>query len=737
MHPKLAQLLKRHFPDGAPAELAAELEVDYQKAEFDRELAEKELELVSRELMARDEVLRGRATRVSDLQNALARTARAISVDPGDLATSLRKVTTAACETLRVDKCSVWGLNDSRSELLCLDRYEPETGGHEFGATLMLGDYPAYAAAMQAERAIVAPDAHGHPYTAGLAAAYFGTSPAALLDAPVRAQDRVVAVVRLEMRGSRRDWSPEEITFAASMADLVSLLFETAARHRAEAEVERQRTFLREIVDVDPNVIYVKDSSGVFTLLNRAAADLFGVSPDELIRQTEPELGQREHTSRELDQAVLESGNEVFVGEDSVVDATGRRRWFQTVKRPLLDADGRPRLVLSVSTDITERKRVEEDHHRLEAELRQAQKMDSVGLLAGGIAHDFNNLLTPILVGAQMTLDDLPEGSDLAEAQKDVVTAARRAKDLTAQLLAFGRKQVLELKDVDLNREIEQAQRMFRRLLPEDIELKLELSKHREIVEADPVQLQQVLLNLVINARDAMPRGGTLTLSTHGRTAGPDGAPQAVFRVRDTGTGIAPEVMPKIFEPFFTTKDRGRGTGLGLSTVYGIVKQHKGGIRVDSVAGQGAIFEVQLPAVGGKVVNLEPVESATVHGSNATILLVEDEDLVRKLVRSLLERAGHRVLAARDAREALELARKHDGRIALVVSDVVMPGMNGPQLRDTFLEERPNTPFLFMSGHAQDALGDEAQRFSAVLLRKPFTPKELLARIGEMLRPAA
>ncbi|MBL8950807.1 MAG: response regulator [Myxococcaceae bacterium] len=737
MHPKLKALLERHLPDGAPAGLVDELEADYQKAEFDRALADKELELVSHELMARDEELRTRATRVSNLQKALARTAQAISVDPGDLAASLRKVTEAACETLRVDQASVWALNDARSELLCLDRFAPVTAAHDFGATLVLHDYPTYADAIQTNRTIVANDALVHPATKAFGSAWLGGELASLLGASVRAQDRVVAVLCFQMKGSAREWNPDEITFAASMADLVSLLFETAARHRAEAEIERQRTYLREVVDVDPNVIYAKDGGGAFSLVNRAAAESFGRPAEELLGLTEEELGLREHTSRELDGRVLASGNEVFIAEESMVDAKGRRRWFQTVKRPLLDADGRPRQVLSVSADITERKRVEEDHQRLEAELRQAQKMDSVGMLAGGIAHDFNNLLTPILVGAQMTLDELPQGSDLAEAQQDVITAARRAKDLTGQLLAFGRKQVLELKDVDLNREIEQAQRMFRRLLPEDIELKLELSKHREIIEADPVQLQQVLLNLVINARDALPNGGTVVLSTHGRVTGPTGTPQAVFKVRDNGTGIKPDVLPKIFEPFFTTKDRGRGTGLGLSTVYGIVKQHKGGIHVSSAPGEGTTFEIQLPAVGGKVVELETPETRATVPSASTILVVEDEDLVRKLVRSLLERAGHRVLSARDGREALDLARKHEGRIALVLSDVVMPGMTGIQLRAGFIELRPDTEFLFMSGHAQDALGADAQRFSHLLLRKPFTPKELLARISEVLRPAA
>jgi PAS domain S-box-containing protein len=735
MHPLLKRQLRLHFPSGAPKELEAfldDVEREYTESDVERDLTERSLDLVSQEVLARDQQLRGTAERVTQLQRSLARTARTLSTDPGDLAASLRRVTEAACETLELDRCSVWAFNQERSELLCLDAYDPKAQSHEFGACRLLSKHPIYARAIELDRVIVAADAAVHAATKD-----FGTGATALLDAPVRQGERVVAVLCNEMRTVMRAWTPEELTFAASMADLISLLFESSARHRAEREVERQRAFLREIVDIDPNVIYAKDSSGAYTLVNRTAAELFGRPVDELLGHTDDTLRLSGRSALSLDQAVLESGNEVFIAEESLVDAAGRRKWFQTVKRPLLDADGRPRQVLSVSTDITERKRVEDERGRLESDLRQAQKMDSVGHLAGGIAHDFNNLLTPILVGSQMALEEVPQGSELSEALADVITAARRAKDLTAQLLAFGRKQVLELKAVDLNREVAQAQRMFRRLLPANIDLRVELSAAAQTVEADPVQLQQVLLNLVINARDAMPHGGVLTLSTHSAVPGPDGVPQAVVRATDNGTGIAPEVLPKIFEPFFTTKDRGRGTGLGLSTVYGIIKQHKGGIFVHSVLNQGTVFEVQLPLMAHAGAQAEPVEAARPALDKLTILLVEDEDLVLKFVRKSLERAGHHVLSARDAQEALEVGRKHPERIALVLSDVVLPGMNGLHLKRAFLEERPDTPFLFMSGHAQDALGAEAQRLASSLLHKPFTPKELLNRISEALRPAA
>ncbi len=209
-----------------------------------------------------------------------------------------------------------------------------------------------------------------------------------------------------------------------------------------------------------------------------------------------------------------------------------------------------------------------------------------------------------------------------------------------------------------------------------------------------------------------------------------------MFRVSDTGTGIRSDVLPKIFEPFFTTKDRGRGTGLGLSTVYGIVKQHKGAINVSSTLGKGTVFEVQLPANVHGTAMVELIEEERAMLQRTTILLVEDEDLVRKFVRRSLEKAGHHVIAVRDAQEALEMGRKHPERTALVLSDVVLPGMNGLHLRSAFLEERPDTPFLFMSGHAQDVLGEDAQAHSLKLLHKPFTPKELLSRITDALHPA-
>lgn len=410
---------------------------------------------------------------------------------------------------------------------------------------------------------------------------------------------------------------------------------------------------------------------------------------------------------------------------------------------------GRPSRVIGVMLDATER-------HALEEQLRQAQKMDAVGRLAGGVAHDFNNLLTVIRGNASLMLEQMPQDSELRGEVQEIERAASRASDLTRQLLAFGRKQVLQPQDLDLNAVVAQLTRMLDRLIPKTIEVRLTPAPAVGLLRADRGQLEQVILNLVINARDAMPEGGALELRTgefgvgraHGGWVGegPVAPPDVPIRpgryiflsVTDTGAGMDESTRARAFEPFFTTKPVGEGTGLGLATVYGIVKQSDGYVWIDSAPSRGTTVQVCLPRVeaDAKVPRVTPVTLPAVPGPR-TVLLVEDEDGVRDLTQRVLERQGYMVLVARDGVEALALYDDHKAAIDVLVTDVVMPRLGGSELVGKVRAQRSDLPVLFMSGYARNATirgapGDRRTRF----LQKPFTVPAFQQAVAELLAHA-
>jgi signal transduction histidine kinase/ActR/RegA family two-component response regulator len=382
------------------------------------------------------------------------------------------------------------------------------------------------------------------------------------------------------------------------------------------------------------------------------------------------------------------------------------------------------------------------EHRRLEEDLRQAQKMESVGKLAGGIAHDFNNLLTAIIGYAALAEGEVSRGSTLHEWIEQIRRSGEQAATLTSQLLAFGRRQTLRPVDLDLNAVVDDIQKMLGRLIGEQIELVVELSPALERVRADRSQVEQVLVNLVVNARDAMPRGGRLTI----RTQNTDGG--AAVSVEDTGEGIAPELLDRIFEPFFTTKPLGRGTGLGLATVYGIVKQSGGDVQVESVPARGSRFTVLLPAAAsqpqpaaaptGDVLTRDSAEPASSTATGASVLIVEDDPGVRAFTVQVLRDAGSHVFEANNAAEALAIAAIETRPIDLLLTDVVLPGIDGADLAARLRGLRPGLRVLFMSGYTPEeiavtaALGSEDQ-----LLRKPFLPAALRERVAQALAQAS
>ena len=393
--------------------------------------------------------------------------------------------------------------------------------------------------------------------------------------------------------------------------------------------------------------------------------------------------------------------------------------------------------------DITERKRTLTEIRVLEEQFRQAQKMEAVGRLAGGIAHDFNNLLTIIISYADLLARELPEGSAARADLLEIRKAGAQAASLTNQLLAFSRQQVLAPVVLNLNELVADVRKMLQRLLGEDIELSLRLAPQLGTVRADPGQLQQVIMNLAVNSQDAMPTGGRLTIETADvelneeyaaahQTVRPGSYTMLV--VTDTGTGMDPETRSRAFEPFFTTKEKGRGTGLGLSTVYGIVQQSGGYIWLYSEPGQGTTIRIYLPRVDEPAEEPLPRAMPTTLTGNETILLVEDEAMMRPLVNGILQQRGYRVLVAQNAEEALTLARQHDGPIHLLLTDVVMPGGSGPDLAARLAASRPDTVVLYMSGYTDDAM----VRYGLLkrdlnYIQKPFTPSMLAQRLRQVL----
>jgi two-component system cell cycle sensor histidine kinase/response regulator CckA len=520
----------------------------------------------------------------------------------------------------------------------------------------------------------------------------------------------------------------------------------------AGQQSRQQAQFLASILDNMGEGLAVLDARGEVLIWNDAARRMLGPSPAGMAFAEWPQYfgvmgeGNRAVLAAEDLPLARALRGEVTTDQELYLEPAGaaRGRWVSASARPLRDEYEQLIGAISVFRDVTPQKQAQLELQASEAQLRQSQKMDAIGQLAGGIAHDFNNLLTAICGYSSFALELLPAQHPARENIEEVLSAGERAAALTGQLLAFSRKQVLAPRPVDLNAVLRTAEQMLRRLIGENIELSVTYGPDLGSVLADPGQLDQVILNLVLNARDAMPRGGKLTLETS-KVELPDppapglqGArPGAYARltVSDTGTGMSEEVQSRIFEPFFTTKALGKGTGLGLSTVYGIIRQSGGQINVSSRESMGTTFAVYLPCTDQVVEapSAAPPSLPKFRGRE-TILLVEDEAQVRRLTRDILTSLGYEVLVACDGVEALDLHAQHGGPVHLMISDVVMPRMSGGELAQRLRERLPNLPILFLSGYAADAnLSLHLPPGELTLLQKPFTAGELARKVREVL----
>jgi hypothetical protein len=544
----------------------------------------------------------------------------------------------------------------------------------------------------------------------------------------------------LEQRCRRKDgsvfWASWTVSLARSPSGeaehLVTVVDDISVRKWTEENLR----LVRAGIDGSSKAVAITDPEGRLSYHNRAFVNMFGYRAAEL---TEPLAQVALYADQAIGRAVFEAimHGRAWQGEADMVANDGRHIPVEVRADAIRDERGQLIGLIGVHTDITERR-------KLETQLRQAQKMEAVGQLASGVAHDFNNMLGVIRGNADLLLMDADQFSAATiEGLNHIVAASEKAANLTRQLLMFSRKQVMQSEPMQLNDLVRNLAKMLKRTIREDIRLECVYADPLPFIQADPGMLEQVLLNLVVNARDAMPHGGELHIATEKRCLGAARAqanPEAragefvCLSVSDTGTGIAPEHLPRIFEPFFTTKEPDKGTGLGLATVYGIVKQHQGWIELSSQLGAGTRFDIFLPAIPAPVPTAGVrAAQANVRGGSEGVLVVEDDFALRAITQQLLETHGYRVWKAESAQEALELWRAHASEVDLLLSDLVLPdSLSGRELAERLQREKPGLKVIFMSGYSREAGGgktDFVHRLNAPFLAKPCASHTILEAV--------
>jgi PAS domain S-box-containing protein len=561
-----------------------------------------------------------------------------------------------------------------------------------------------------------------------------GSPSPAWLGVPLKTPTATIGVLVVQHYQNENAYDQRDLEFLDSVGGHIALAIE---RRRAEEELRKSESMLSLLFEHNPIPTWLYDVESLrFLRANQAAVGQYGYSQEEFGRMTileiRPEAEREKAISylREMNSTTEEHGFWLHQQKD------GKTFEVELISHELVYAGKRVRLV--VAQDISERR-------HLELQLRQAQKMEAVGRLAGGVAHDFNNLLMVIKGHTELLLNALSPTDSIARKIEQIDRSADRATTLTRQLLAFSRLQVLQPQVININSIVEEMGKLLPRLIGEDIELILHPDQNLGTIRADASQMEQVIMNLAVNARDAMPSGGKLLIGTRNcdldqayTSSHPLMKPGSyvLLDVTDTGTGMDDETQAHIFEPFFTTKEKGKGTGLGLATVYGIVKQSGGFIWVYSELGKGTSFKIYLPRVDEKEVQADtPKPAAEVPAGTETVLLTEDEQDVREIAREFLESGGYKVIEAKDGKEAIKLASEQRGNIDLLVTDMVMPGMTGQELAVHLQKEHPGLAVVFMSGYSEHAATEMANADPTVrLMTKPFSRAAILRTVREILQ---
>ena len=544
--------------------------------------------------------------------------------------------------------------------------------------------------------------------------------------------------------GARRHVVFHKATFPGpngGVGGLVGIITDITGLKEAEAELRESEQRFRLMAETIQDVFWIATPDiGKIMYVSPAYEQVWGRTCQELYQSPQTFWESIHPEDRDRTLATIDAAGEQGSPSDHeyrIIKPDGAVRWIHDRGFPVRDDRGRVILFTGVAKDITE-------HKALEGQLLQAQKMEAVGRLAGGVAHDFNNLLMAITGYGELMRAKVLRDDPLYGHLENILKAGDRAAALTQQLLTFSRQQIIQPQVIDLNRVVLDLEPMLRRLIGEDLHLEVVTDRRPAVVKADSGQMGQIIMNLVVNARDAMPQGGRLTLKTapvnftkgcHSKFGLTPPGPYVMLGVEDTGVGMDEATQAHVFEPFFTTKEPGKGTGLGLSTVYGIVKQSGGYLDLESSPGSGSAFTIYLPRVEAVV---EPPKvkipiTASFQGDE-TVLLVEDEDMLRGLLAKFLRLCGYTVLEARHGGEALLTCEQHSGPIHLMVTDVVMPQMSGRELADRLTPLRPEMKVLYMSGYTEDALVQHGVAdLSVAFLQKPFRPIELARRVYAVL----
>ncbi len=643
----------------------------------------------------------------------------------GDLPRAIRSLTEATARTLDVAQVGIWLFDDDAAVLRCVDQFDVRTDAHEDGFTVLRSDFPAYFAALDTSRAVDAHDAFIDPRTACLAEAYLTPNGVgALLDAPILVGGQLVGVVCADHVGGPRQWAPDEQLFAGSIADLASSALTHARQRATEDSLRRSREELSLALDAARMGTWAYDVAAERFRWSDEVGPLFGHA-----RGWEP-IDYRDYLAlvhpddhAAVRRAVRETlhRSAPFYVRHRVELPGGELRWIEVRGSRPDGPDGQR--ILGTVADVTAQQ-------HLQDQLVHAQKMEGIGRLAGGIAHDFNNLLTAIGSCAELLGEQLADRPGALSLLGIIDRSAHRAGELTKRLLAFARQQTAEPRVVDLRAVVEDLQPILARVLREDITLVMELGDAQLPTHIDPTQLEQIVVNLVVNASDAMIGGGNLTVRADAdalaeqdprRPADAAAGPYVRLSVQDDGVGMDEHTQAHLFEPFFTTKPH--GTGLGLATCYGIARQAGGYLAVQSTLGRGTTISVWLPRHAGPTDAAFPREARRRTAGSETLLLVEDDPRVRELSTEVLRGRGYRVLAAGTGEEALRLARRHPRRIDLLVSDVVMPDGGGCWLAEQLRSADPAVPVLLISGYGETP---DSPTGGAAFLSKPFTTAALI-----------
>ncbi len=526
---------------------------------------------------------------------------------------------------------------------------------------------------------------------------------------------------------------------------LIGAILDITERKQINRSLAENEARLRTLVNTIPDLVWLKDVEGVYLFCNPMFERFFGAKNAEIVGKTDYDFVDRELADffRRHDQIAVEAGKPSSNEEWITCADDGREALLNTIKSPMFDDEGKLIGVLGIARDITDIKRAENERLNLERQLLQSQKMESVGILAGGVAHDFNNLLTAISGYGQMLQETILKDDELSqESIRNVLNAADRAAELTRGLLAFSRKQLISPQPMNIHTRISDTGKLIQRIIGEDIEFSTNFTSKNLLVKADPGQIEQLLMNLATNARDAMPHGGHLFITTRHMVVEEgsetlydlqSSGEYAIISVADTGTGMDKKTLESIFEPFFTTKEVGKGTGLGLSIVHGIIKQHNGSVLVSSEPGKGTTFDIYLPLVKGCAVKDESKISTSLVKGTETLLVVEDDDAVRMFMKKILARAGYKVIIADNGEDAVARFKEHDD-ISLVLSDLVMPKKSGREMQDEIRNIKPGTKVVFISGYAADVLEKRGMfEEGTEIMIKPFKKEDLLAKIREVL----